>query len=139
MRTEKSVWEFYMRGIALVILLAMLVACAAPAAPVRQEQVVDGLTITLEAVDNARINTGQEFIITLADANGAPITDAAVYLDLDMPAMPMATNRPVADNLGAGRYRAEGAYTMAGAWEIIVVAVVDDVEYRAVFEREAVS
>jgi len=127
-----------MRVIALLILVALLTACAAPAEPVRQEQVVDGLTIALEAADNTRINAAQEFIVTITDASGAPVTDAAVYLDLDMPAMPMATNRPVAEHLGEGRYRAEGAYTMAGAWEIIVVAVVNDVEFRAVFEREAI-
>jgi nitrogen fixation protein FixH len=128
-----------MRGMTLIILFAMLVACAPPATSVRQEQVVDDLTIVLEAADGARINTASEFIVTLTDAAGAPVSDAAVYLDLDMPAMPMATNRPVADNLGDGRYRAEGAYTMAGEWEIVVVAVVNDVEYRAVFARYAVA
>lgn len=128
-----------MRVITLLICVVLLAACAASAEVVRQEQVIDGLTITLEAAEGVRINTAQEFIITIADASGTPVTDAAVYLDLDMPAMPMATNRPVADHLGEGRYRAEGAYTMAGAWEIVVVAVVNDVEYRAVFEREALS
>ncbi len=128
-----------MRALVLFGMLVLLTACAAPAPPVRQEQVIDGLTITLEAADSARINTAQEFLITLADTTGAPIPDAAVYLDLDMPAMPMAANRPVADNLGDGSFRAAAAYTMAGAWEIVVVAVVNDVEYRAVFTRDAVS
>jgi nitrogen fixation protein FixH len=128
-----------MRALALFMILMTLTACTAPAEPVRQEQVVDGLTITFEALDSARINTAQEFLITLTDATGNPVTDATVYLDLDMPAMPMATNRPVADNRGDGSYRAEGAYTMAGEWEIVVVAGVAGVEYRAVFARDAVT
>jgi hypothetical protein len=119
----------------LVLISLLLIACAAPTEPVRQEQLVDGLRITFEAADNERINTAQTFLVRLNDATGAPITDAAVYLDLDMPAMPMATNRPVADNLGDGVYQANGAYTMTGEWEITVVVVVDGVEYRAVFER----
>lgn len=118
---------------------ALLVACAAPLAPTRQEQTIDGVTITLESIDQARVNTEQTFTVSLADAQGRPIDGADVYLDLTMPAMPMGTNRPIAVAEGAGRYRASTAYTMTGAWEITVVATIGDQERRAIFPREVVE
>lgn len=121
----------------LGLLLVGLVACSEPEV-VRQEQVVDGLTIGLEAQDSPRVNASQELVVTLADAQGAPVDDASVYLDLTMPAMPMGTNAPVAEPLGAGRYRAGNVVMdMAGDWEIAVVAEVDGNERRAVFTRVA--
>ncbi len=113
----------------------MITACSA-LAPLRQEQAVDGITVGLEAADRPRLNTAQEFIVTLADAQGRPIDGASVYIDLTMPLMPMGTNRPVAASLGGGRYQAQAAYTMSGAWEITVVAEVGGAEHRAVFPRE---
>lgn len=140
MGKSKRSTPFSLTRFALCLLpVALLVACAAPPAPTRQEQTIDGVTITLESVDQARINTEQIFTISLADAQGRPIDGADVYLDLTMPAMPMGTNRPVADAQGEGRYRASTAYTMTGAWEITVVATIDDQEYRAVFPREVVE
>jgi nitrogen fixation protein FixH len=116
-------------------ILCLLVACSAPA-PVRQEQVVDGITIGLEAADSPKLNTAQDFLITLADAQGQPIDGASVYIDMLMPTMPMGTNRPVAADEGKGRYRAQAAYTMSGTWEITVVAEVAGAEHRAVFPRD---
>lgn len=127
------------RALALLITLAALIACNAGPSATRQEQSVDGLTIGFEAVDNARINTSQEFIVTLTDADGRPIEGAAVYLDLTMTEMPMGSNRPVASPLGNGRYRAQAAYTMTGPWEISVFAEIDDAVHQAVFTREVVE
>ncbi|NJN64997.1 MAG: hypothetical protein HC882_09065 [Acidobacteria bacterium] len=84
-----------MRRFCILALFAMVffAACGlseAQTSALRQEQVVDGITIGLEAADNALLNTNQEFIVTLTDADGTPIEDASVYLDLTMPAMPMA-------------------------------------------------
>lgn len=127
------------RALALLLALVALVGCSAAPPLIRQEQTVDGLTIGLETADNARINTAQEFIVTLADAGGRPIDNASVYLDLTMTQMPMGVNRPVAEPVGQGRYRAQAAYTMLGPWEIVVIAEVDGVEHQAVFEREVVE
>jgi len=128
-----------MRALALLLALAVLAGCgaAAPAAT-RQEQVVDGITIGLEAVDKARINTAQTFVVSLSDASG-PIDGASVYLDLTMTQMPMGTNRPVATPLGGGRYRAEAAYTMTGPWEVTVFAEVDGVTHQAIFDLSVVD
>jgi nitrogen fixation protein FixH len=91
--------------------------------------------VGLEASASPLLNASQELIVTLADEGGRPIDGADVYLDLTMPAMPMGTNRPVAEPLGEGRYRARTAYTMSGEWEITVVAEIAGAEHRALFTR----
>ncbi len=127
----------------VLLLLAWLAACAGPAAPptpppdtLRQEQTVNGLTIILDGVNQPQINQTQRFVVTLRDAQGRGIDGADVYLDLDMPAMPMGTNRPEAEPLGNGVYTASTAYTMSGEWTVTVVATVNGSEYRATFVRQ---
>lgn len=122
----------------MLVLFMLFASCAAPAT-VRQEQLVDGLTIGLEAPEPAKLNATQELIVTLHDAQGQPIDAATVYLDLTMPAMPMGTNRPEAEPLGQGRYRVRTALTMLGTWELTVVAERAGTEYRAIFTREVVE
>jgi hypothetical protein len=119
---------------AIIAIQILLAACAAPA-PLREEQLADGIVIGLESSASPPLNTSQELIVTLADEAGRPIDGADVYLDLTMPAMPMGANRPEAAPEGQGRYRARTAYTMAGEWEIAVIVEVDGVERRAVFTR----
>ncbi|NNJ09561.1 FixH family protein [Chloroflexales bacterium ZM16-3] len=116
----------------------LLAACSTQSGPpmLRQEQTVDGITIGLEAADSPKLNATQTFTITLVDAQGKPIDNASVYIDLLMSAMPMGSNRPVASNEGQGRYQVQYVYTMTGTWEVTVVAEVDGVEHRAVFPRE---
>jgi hypothetical protein len=115
-----------------LLALALLAGCGAPA-PARFEQTVDGLTITLEATASPKLNASERFQITLADAQGQPVEGADVYLNMNMPTMPMGTNRPIAEPQGQGRYLARSAYTMTGEWELTVVAKVAGVEHRAVF------
>jgi nitrogen fixation protein FixH len=120
-----------------VLLLVGLAACTAtPTSPaaVREQQIVDGVTFTLERAADPRLNLPAQFIVTLADAQGIPIDTADVYLDLTMPADPMGSNQPIADPLGNGRYRAQSAFIMAGDWSITVVATIDNTEYRAMFD-----
>lgn len=121
------------------LLLVALAGCGAAPAVTRQEQTVEGLTIALETAERPPINTNQTFTVTLSDAQGRPVDGAEVYLDLTMPAMPMGTNRPIADPQGQGRYSAGAAYTMTGVWEIAVVAEVAGAEHRAVFTLEAIE
>jgi hypothetical protein len=61
------------------------------------------------------------FDITITDQNGNAISDAQVGLDLTMPSMWMPSNKPQAQSLGDGRYRATGRFTMRGAWQIAVI------------------
>lgn len=120
-------------------LLLFLAACAAPSQPTAetaQTQVVAGITIALRANSQPALNQAETFLIDLTDANGAPITDALVSLNLDMPAMPMSSNRPIAEHLGNGRYQAQTAYTMSGSWEIIVQVEAAGQTLNATFTRE---
>jgi hypothetical protein len=133
-RTFVSRFSLLFATIALQTLI-LLAACGVAPAPLREEQLVDGIVIGLEASPSPPLNTSQELLVTLADEAGRPIDGADVYLDLTMPAMPMGTNRPEAAPEGEGRYRARAAYTMAGDWEIAVFVELDGVERRAVFTR----
>ena len=121
------------------MLLALLAACGQAAAPARLAQTVDGLTITLEATASPKLNAAEQLTVTLADAQGQPVDGADVYVDLTMPAMPMGTNRPIAEPEGQGRYRANSAYTMSGDWDVTVVATVAGKEHRAVFKITAIE
>ncbi|HMQ30219.1 MAG TPA: FixH family protein [Chloroflexaceae bacterium] len=126
-------------ALALLALVALAACAPADRPPARYEQTVDGLTIGIEATESPRLNASERLLVTLTDAGGRPVDGADVYVDLDMPAMPMGTNRPIAEPQGQGRYLASTAYTMLGEWELTVVAEVDDREHRAVFEITAVE
>jgi uncharacterized GH25 family protein len=122
--------------ILLSVLLLQLAACGAQSAPTSppQQQTIDGLTIELTTTEQPRLNQQEEFRIRIM-RNNQPVTTAEVYLDLDMPAMPMATNQPIASHSGEGVYLAQSVYTMSGEWTVTVVATVEDKEYRATFNR----
>jgi nitrogen fixation protein FixH len=123
-------------------ILLLLVACSAQptrAPTTRQEQTVDGITIGLEMAEKPKLNAAQEFIVSLSDAQGKPIDNASVYLDLTMPTMPMGSNRPVAASEGKGRYRAQAAYTMTGGWEVTVFVELDGATHSALFKQQVSS
>ena len=117
--------------------VCLLAACGAPSNLTHFKATADGLTIALEITASPKINTSEQFLVTLTDAQGQPVEGADVYLDLTMPAMPMGTNRPVAEPQGAGRYLASSAYTMTGEWSITVVVEIAKVEHRALFKLTA--
>lgn len=49
------------------------------------------------------------FIVTIS-RNGAPVTDAAVQVNLTMPGMFMGTNRPELTHIAKGRYEGRGMF-----------------------------
>ncbi|RRR65374.1 MAG: hypothetical protein EI684_23330 [Candidatus Viridilinea halotolerans] len=120
---------------ASVLLLLTLSACmpARSRAVFFEEQQVRGVTMSLETVANPRLHLPYRFTVTLSDAQGNPLASNDIYLDLDMPAMPMGINRPIAEPEAPGRYSAMTVYTMPGDWEITVVAHIDGEVYEAVF------
>jgi hypothetical protein len=61
------------------------------------------------------------FEVTLVDANQQAVTDAAISLDLTMPAMPMPTNVVTAAHTSNGIYRGAGRFTMRGLWRMEVI------------------
>lgn len=126
-----SLWAF-----AIALALAACSSTTSSPTPQPQQQVSDGITIELTVAEQPQLNQAQEFIIRLLDSAGQPIEGAQVYLDLDMPAMPMGTNQPIASGIGEGRYSTQSAFTMTGEWIITVVVKVNDTEHRATFTRE---
>lgn len=105
---------------------------------VRQQQNVDGLTITIEMAAQPELNQPQLLVITLSDAQGQPVDDADVYLDLEMAEHPMGSNKPVATPQGAGTYDLQTVFTMNGPWAITVVAERNETVYQAVFTTTVV-
>jgi nitrogen fixation protein FixH len=67
------------------------------------------------------------FEVTVTDAKGRPVTDAAVALLLLMPADPK-TKHPemrtegTLNNVGAGKYSGIAIVSMAGDWDVTVTA-----------------
>ncbi len=129
----------WLHVIGVLINLFLIAGCGSRSVPLRETQVINGLEITLETLEHPRINTAVDFIVVLQDDQGNPVSDANVYLDLDMPAMPMGITRPVALPEGAGRYWARTAYTMEGLWEITVIVEREETTYRATFRRDVLK
>jgi len=119
-----------------LLLLTSLVACGGNGAgqvPAPVEKTVDGVTLKLISESPLSQNTDQTWVINVTQ-NGQPVDNADVYLDIDMPSMPMGQNKPLAKGEGNGNYRAQGIYTMGGAWAVSVFAEFDGKEYQASFD-----
>ena len=129
----------WLHVIGILSSLLLIIGCDSQSVPLRETQVIDGLAITLETLERPQMNTAVDFIVVLQDDQGNPVSDANVYLDLDMPAMPMGITRPVALPEGAGRYWARTAYTMEGLWEITVIVEREETTYRATFRRDVLK
>ena len=124
-----------MRLLMLICILALLLS-GCTQATVRQKQTIDGVTIFLENPETIPLTREVDVIITLVAADQRVINNAIVTLDLNMPEMSMGQNRPLADQLGGGRYRIRTTYTMIGTWKTIVIAKIGEKEYRATFDQK---
>lgn len=110
-------------------------ACSGQTGYTTQTAQVDGITIGFEHPAQAELLKTYDVFVTLKDANGRTINGADVVITMDMPAMSMGSNRPVADSAGNGRYRVSTAYSMDGDWVITVEAEVNGNTYRATFDQ----
>lgn len=109
----------------LVIAALLLAACG----PTGETGSNAGLAIDLEAAPEGY--TGSYLTVTLADAEGVPVTDAAVSLEGNMNhagMVPVLTEAILDEADGAvdGRYRVPFAFTMMGDWIITVKAELSD-------------
>jgi hypothetical protein len=66
-----------------------------------------------------------DFEVRLTEANGQPIPDATIRLDLTMPGMYMPPNKLELEPSGQGRYLATGRFTMRGPWRLEAIITVD--------------
>lgn len=117
-----------------IIITACIVAACGQSGYTTQTQQVEGVTIGFEHPQSAELLQNYELFVTL-NAEGKAIENADVVLEMDMPAMEMATNRPVAEPVGNGRYKVTTAYTMEGDWKIIVQANSAGKQYQATFDQ----
>ncbi len=81
--------------------------------------------ITLRTDPDPPRNGDNTFVVTVKDAQGAPVTDAAVAVRLYMAPMP-SMNMPAMKSdvallhVAGGEYRGQGRFTMAGRWDATV-------------------
>jgi hypothetical protein len=124
-------------GGATLLLLVALGACGGTGSTVgrlvTQKQIVDRLTIALEAPAQTPLLAEQELVVDLTDQAGQPIDGAEVWLALVMPTMQHSPNEPDAVADGPGRYKAKALFTMVGNWNIQIHATVHGQEYIATF------
>jgi hypothetical protein len=78
------------------------------------------VTLALSPYPPASFQNGN-FDITLTDDKGQAVTDAQISLDLTMPGMWMPPSKPVAQNVGNGKYHATAFWTMRDMWQIEVI------------------
>jgi hypothetical protein len=126
-------------GLALLLMLIGLSGCGAASTPpsklITQKQIVDQLTIALEAPDKPPLLAEQELVVILSDQAGQPVDGAEVWLALVMPTMQHAPNEPDAVAAGPGRYKATALFTMTGNWNVEIHATVRGQEYVATFHQ----
>jgi hypothetical protein len=85
-------------------------------------QKVGGLNVSIALLPYPPVGFKESnFLVTLNDEQGQPVTDAKVSLDLTMPEMPMPANKLEAQHAGIGQYPATGRFTMRGWWRIEVI------------------
>lgn len=124
--------------ITLLVIGLLVAACGSAggrAGYTASQQSSDGVTILLERPNSVALLQDYEFFVTLSDAGGQPIDGATVFLEQDMPSMPMGSNQPLGEPLGKGQYRIKGVFTMDGQWVVKIHATVAGKEHVATFEQ----
>ncbi len=66
------------------------------------------------------------FKLTLTDGSGKPVAGAKVTAVLKMQTMDMGKNEFTLADKGSGSYEGKGKFTMAGPWDVEVIAAVGD-------------
>jgi hypothetical protein len=136
-RGEKVAFRAVRSIAAALCLLVLIAGCGSGRAGyTSQQQVVDGMTITLERPQQITILQDFEYIVTLTDASGKPVDGATIYLEQDMPAMKMGSNQPLGEPLDNGQYSLKSVFTMDGAWVVVIHARAAGKDYAATFDQQ---
>jgi hypothetical protein len=120
-------------------IVPFLLAACGGAGTTAEQQTVDGLTFTLERPQQIALLEDYAYVVTLTNASGQPIDGATVFMEQDMPAMPMGSNQPLGEPLGQGKYRIAGVFTMEGDWVLKIHARVNGAEHIATFEQKVTT
>ncbi len=105
------------RVFCVLSLLWLMAACRQPAA-----ESSDNINIAVSVADEALAVGEATLIITLTDANGAPINDASLEVRGDMNHAGMQPVLRSAQDGEAGIYRVPFEWTMGGDWFVEVTA-----------------
>ncbi|PMP89235.1 MAG: hypothetical protein C0183_00050 [Roseiflexus castenholzii] len=127
-------WRAPFHIILLVVAGISIGACGATPTIV-EEQVVDGLTITLERPAQPVALRNYAFTATITNAADQPVEAELVYFDFTMPQMEMGVHQPIADRLGPGKYGVRTIYSMEGDWRITIVATIEGRDVRVWFDH----
>lgn len=117
----------------------LLAACGGPALPAleadqqRFQQQIDGLTITFDSSKTPRVGQVETLRLILHDAQGRPINDAVVSVDLEMDMICLSGMHPVGEPAGDGEYTIHTVYQMVGEWRVTVLAETSAGPHEAVF------
>ncbi|MEZ4767425.1 MAG: FixH family protein [Caldilineales bacterium] len=119
-----------LRPFSLLLVLAVGLALTLSACQRASQQpdtgATAGVTMTL-AVNPDPATVGQaQVTITLNDADGQPVSGATVAIKGDMSHAGMVPVLADATDEGAGAYRADLKWTMAGDWIVTVTATLPD-------------
>ena len=85
------------------------------------------LNISFRSEPDPPMTGENRFEVTVQQANGEPVRDAVVSVGFYMPAMPEMKmpemrNEVKLTSAGDGKYSGTGQVTMAGKWEVTVIA-----------------
>lgn len=126
-------------------LALFVVLCLVALAACRQTATgpVDGapdVAMTLATADDAPLVMGPfQWLVTLHDADGQPIDDAAISLRGDMNHAGMVPVEATAAPQGDGAYLADFEWTMAGEWFVTVEATLSDGRVKSAVYEYAVK
>jgi hypothetical protein len=72
------------------------------------------------APDPPKAQQSSRLTLTVTDADGKPLTGAAVRASVAMTSMDMGTTHPAFKAIGGGRYAADVSFAMPGPWRVTV-------------------
>lgn len=121
----------------LIALMMLLVSCGGSLQQGYTTQTLEtnGFTFTYEHPETADMLKDYDLFITVTDADGKPVDQATVFLDLTMPAMYMPPQQPIAEALGNGRYRVSTLFTMEGEWHVHAHAIINGTTQTVTFNQ----
>jgi hypothetical protein len=134
-RRSRVIGRFPILGLSMLLLIACGGLSLPPLGSDQQrfQQRIDDVTITLDSSKTPQVDQTETLRITLHDAQGRPISDAVVSVDLEMDMLCLSGMTPVGNPSGGGSYEVHTVYQMAGEWRVTVLVELGQQRHRAVF------
>jgi len=117
-KMNKHAWRIF-SIFAVILLICSTTTLLAAETSLEKKAFNSGKVILNLADSPLKAMTETPFAVTVVGDTGIVIKDAKLSIAMDMPAMPMPPNNPVA-KWDDGAYRGKAIFTMAGAWQITI-------------------